>query len=242
MAARRGAVSVEALARRFGVSDMTIRRDLAQLTRSGRLSRTHGGATLSRAGVVEFAFQQKEIRNALQKRAIARAIFDRLEPGMSLSLDTGTTTLELARLLPGRGPLTVLTTSLAVASVLHSAEDLEVVLLGGTMRKRSPDLSGALTEDNLKRFRVDLAVIGADAVLPEGTFTTDVGIAEVTRAMAANAQTVILAADSSKFSAVAFCLCLELAAFDLVVTDDGCPDNVLDWLAEAGRRLHVVTT
>lgn len=226
-------VSVEALAERFGVSVMTIRRDLAHLSRMGKLSRTHGGAVLTRAGVVEFSFQEKENHMALQKRAIAREIVGMVQPGMAISLDTGTTTLEVARAIGAIGRITVLTTSLAIASVLHTNENIELVLLGGTVRKNSPDLSGPLTEENLKRFHVHLAVLGTDAVTSAGAFTTDVGISRITRAMVENADTVVLAVDSSKFMQTAFVRCVPLSEINRLVTDNGCAEEVRAWLEDA---------
>lgn len=237
LAAKGGTVSVEALARQFKVSTMTVRRDLAQLARTGRMARTHGGAVLSRAGVVEFSFQEKETAHAEAKRAIAREVVRRIRPGMTVALDTGTTTLEVARLLANVGELTVLTTSLVIASVLHAESEVQVVLLGGAVRKGSPDLSGPLAEENLGHFRVDLAVIGADAVSPEGTFTADLTIAPITRAIAKSAGTSILVADSSKFAVTAFYQCLPLSAFETIVTDKCCPANVRTWLKSCQTKV-----
>ena len=240
MLAREGEVSVQALARHFGVSVMTIRRDLSHLSRSGRISRTHGGALPSRAGVIEFAYHEKRDRNAAAKQAIARRIADMVEPGTAVSLDTGTTTLEVARALAGMEGITVLTSSLSIAAVLYPSEGIELVLLGGTVRKHSPDLTGELTEDNLTRFRVHLAVLGADAVKPDGIFTTDISIARVSRAMIVSADHVVLAVDSSKFTQTAFVKCTDLDRVDCVVTDEGCTDDVRSWLEKAARDVTYV--
>ena len=240
--AREGEVSVDILATRFGVSVMTIRRDLAHLAHTGRLSRTHGGAVPSRAGVIEFSFHEKENRRALQKRAIASKVAAMISPGMAVALDTGTTTLEIARALSGTSGVTVLTTSLAIASVLYANENIELVLLGGNVRKNSPDLMGPLTEDNLKRFRIHLAVLGADAVTRDGIFTTDIGISRISRAMAGNADNVVLAADSTKFTQTAFVKCVSLQEIDRLVTDDGCSEDIRAWLEEAiGEVIYVST-
>jgi len=237
MAARDGEVSVDALARRFGVSVMTIRRDLTHLAREGKVTRTHGGALPARAGVVELAYEEKARDHAEEKRAIARAVADMVRPGMAVSLDTGTTTLEVARAIAHAGDLTVLTSSLTIASVLRNREGIELVLLGGTVRKNSPDLTGELTEDNVKRFRVHLAVLGADAVKPDGVFTTDARIARVSRAMIVNADRVVLAADSSKFAETAFVKCADLGDLDCVVTDGRCPAKVRRWLERGARAV-----
>ncbi|MCX7804465.1 MAG: DeoR/GlpR family DNA-binding transcription regulator [Planctomycetota bacterium] len=236
---RDGKASVQALARRFRVNAMTIRRDLVALQATGRVARTHGGAMLARTGVVEFAFAEKARRNMEQKKAIAAEIAGLVPPGSTVSLDTGTTTLEAARAIAGIPGLTVLTSSLAIASALYARENVNLVLLGGTVRKNSPDLSGPLTEDNLRKFRVSIAVLGADGASPEGVFTLDEGVARVSRAMIAGAEKTILAADSSKFSAAAFVRFAEWSDIDIVVTDEGAPPSVRGWLEKkAGRVIY----
>ena len=226
-------MSVRAMAERLRVTPATIRRDLDQLAHEGRLVRDHGSAHLSQAGVVEFRFHEKGRKFAAEKRAIGRTVAEMIDGGMTVALDTGTTTLEVARSIADRDGVTVVTTSLAIASVLHSQPGLEVVLLGGVVRKNVPDLTGVLTEENLKRFRVDLAVIGADAVGRDGAFTTDLAVARGTQAMMAGAARSVLAADSGKFAAQALYKFAEVAAFDVVVTDGGLNEDDRAWLAKA---------
>ncbi len=233
---RDGKASVRALARRFRVNAMTIRRDLAALEETGRVARTHGGAMLARTGVVEFAFAEKARRNIEQKRAIAAEIARLVPPGSTVSLDTGTTTLEIARAIAGIPGLTVLTSSLAIASALYARENVNLVLLGGTVRKNSPDLSGPLTEENLRRFRVSLAILGADGASPDGAFTLDESVARVSRAMIAGAEKTILALDSSKFAAAAFVKFAEWSEIGAVVTDAGAPPSVRGWLEKKVRK------
>ena len=238
--AEKGEVSVQDLAQQFGISLITVRRDLAQLAHAGLVNRTHGGAVASRAGVVEFSFQERESRQAAEKRAIGRRIASMVEPGMAVSLDTGTTTLEVARSIAGIGRVTVLTSSLAVASVLHTHEDIEVILLGGRVRKDSPDMDGPITEDNLKRFRVNLAVLAADGVSPDGVFVTTVGIARIAEAVMRGADRKVLAVDSSKFGRTAFMRYAALEEMDVVVTDSGCPAATRSWLEAKTKQVVYV--
>jgi DeoR/GlpR family transcriptional regulator of sugar metabolism len=228
--ARDGEVSVDALAREFDVSNMTIRRDLAKLAESGRLSRFHGGAAPTRAMVVEFSFRERSSIRFTQKRAIAARAAELVSPGMAVSLDTGTTTLEVARALAPKENVTVLTTSLAIASVLHSNPKLELILLGGAVSRSRAELVGPLVEDNLKKFRVHVAFLGADAVTPDGIFTTDVQVARICRAMIANAKRAVLVADSSKFRETAFVQYAPLNEINCVITDSQCPEDVRGWL------------
>jgi len=235
--AGREEVSAAALASRFHVTTMTIWRDLEVLERAKRITRTHGGALLSAPVVAAFAFQARQQCHLAEKAAIGRAAARQVKPGMTIILDTGTTTLEVARALGGIARLKVLTSSLAIASVLLANDALELVLLGGTVSPGSPDLSGALTEDNLAEFRADLAFVGADAMDQHGLYTRNQGIARVSRAMIANAQRTLLVADSSKFGRTAF---VRFAAWDAVdgwVTDDELPADARRWAKKTVRNV-----
>ena len=232
----RGPASVADFASSLHASEITIRRDLAALAARGLLRRTRGGAAPVPSGTAEFVFEQaRQSANLPAKRAIGSAAAERIEPGTSLSLDTGTTTLEVARCLPRSTNLRVLTSSLAIASLLHTREDIELILLGGAVRKGSPDLYGLITERNLRDLRVDLAVIGADAVGPDGLFTTDQRIAQVSRAMIESADAVCLVADASKFAARALIRYAEWDQVTSVVTDTTLGRPNRQWL----RRLNV---
>ncbi|NQU09696.1 DeoR/GlpR transcriptional regulator [bacterium] len=225
------------LARRFGVALMTIRRDLAELAATGQLVRTHGGALLARPGHIEFAFQRRGEAHHREKHAIARAAAALVGPGMTVSLDTGTTTLAIARAIAGVDRLKVLTSSLAIAAALYPHENIELVLLGGIARQGSPDLHGDLTEENLRRFRVQIAFLGADAVSPDGCYTVDAGVARVSRAMIANAIQKVLVADHSKFQNTAFRRFAALNDLDLLITDGGAPPATRRWLSRAVRQV-----
>ena len=216
---------------------MTVRRDLDALAHEGRLVRTHGGAMLSRPGVVEFAFQARgEVRSA-EKRAIAAEAAALVRAGMSVSLDTGTTTLEVARAIAGIGDVRVLTSSLAVASALYAREGVELVLLGGVARKGSPDLQGEITEENLKRFSVDLAFLGADALSEKGLYTTDPAVARVSRAMMESARRRVVVADSSKFDATAFIRYAGWGEVDILITDSGANASARRLLKSSAKRV-----
>lgn len=226
-----GPQSTVDLAERLETSEVTVRRDLTSLAAKGLLRRTRGGAVPVPLSTAEFVFQRaRHTANLNAKRAIARAIAERIEPRQTILLDTGTTTLEVARCLPVSADLRVLTSSLAIASLLHTREDIELVLLGGIVRKGSPDLHGLITERNLRDFRVDLAVIGADAACRDGLFTTDQRIALVSRAMIESGASVLLAADAGKFAARAFVRFAEWQQIRTVVTDASLPARRRKWL------------
>ncbi|MDQ1258074.1 MAG: hypothetical protein QG656_2683 [Candidatus Hydrogenedentes bacterium] len=234
--------SVQELARRFGVSVMTIRRDLLLLEQAGRVTRTHGGAILSKPRIAEFAFVERGERYAEEKRAIARAAAARIEPGHTVALDSGTTTLEVAKTLAGIERLTVLTSSLAIASVLYAHENIETVLLGGTPRRGSPDLTGWLTEQNLRQFHVDHAIVGADGVIRDGAYTSAVDLSRICQAVLASGASSMLVADHSKIGRPSFSRYAGLDAFDLIVTDTGVPRAARRWLDQAAKKVVYART
>jgi DeoR family transcriptional regulator, aga operon transcriptional repressor len=242
-----GEVFVLELASDFDVTPMTIRRDLEAMEEQNALTRTHGGAIFSKQSVAEFAFLERNRTSIEEKRAIARATAAMIEPGMSIVIDTGTTTLEVARALGGIERLQVLTSSLAVASAMHTYSNASVVLLGGDVGKGSPDLSGSLTEDNLRKFRVQLAILGADALDERGLYTTDLGIARVSEAMIDVADDTVLVADSRKFSRTSFVKFADWPQIGHLVTDGDVSGEDRAWLeacvkdlryAEGGRHAH----
>lgn len=236
----KGEVSAQELAARFSVSLASIRRDLLALDRTGHVMRTHGGALLSKPGIVEFAFMERGNVNASEKQAIARAVAARIEPGASVALDSGTTTLEVAKAIAGIPGLRVLTSSLAIASVLYAHDDIETVLLGGTARKGSPDLTGWLTAENLKLFHVDYAIVGADGVTPDGAYTIALDLARVCEDVMAAGTTCVLAADHSKIGRPSFCRYAAIQQFDRIVTDSAVPASERKWLKKLARDVTYV--
>lgn len=235
-----GDVSVSNLSSRFGVSEITIRRDLTFLEQEGHLIRTHGGAVLAKRGVVEFAFAERAKVCAVEKKLIARVAAKLIEPGMAVIFDTGTTTLEVAKLLIGIQNLTVLTSSLAIAGELYAYTNIELVLLGGNVRRGSPDLRGPLTEQNLKQFRANIAIIGTDGASEDGIYTPDLDISKVSQVMIASAQEVVLVTDSSKFGKFSFAKYASWSDIDHVITDSGVPANIRKWLDSAGPQITYI--
>ena len=221
-------VAIDELARRFRVSGMTVRRDLERLESRGDVIRTHGGAALARRLTFEFSFREKQNRNNQHKSRIAAQAAGHVEDGQVVILDTGTTTLEIARRMMGRRNVTVITTSLAIVSALQFAAGVRTVLLGGFLRGGSPDLHGPLTEQNVEMFRADLAFMGADAVDLDGnTYADDLQVVNLDRKMAASAARVLIVADSSKFGGTGMCKIFGSEDYDGIISDAGLGKDVL---------------
>jgi DeoR family fructose operon transcriptional repressor len=232
--------SVQELADHFKVSLMTVRRDLKTLEQGGRLTRTHGGAILSRPGVVEFSFVERGERCAAEKRAIAAAAAAMIKSGSTVALDSGTTTLEVAKAMVGIGGITVLTSSLAIAAELYAHEGVETVLLGGSARRGSPDLTGWLTEENLRRFHVDFAIVGADGITRDGVYTTAIDLARICHSVLASGTTSILVVDHTKVGRPSFSRFAEVKEFDHIISDTGVPAKARRWLNSAAKNVIYV--
>ncbi len=234
-------VSIEKLARKFKVSAMTIRRDLETLESRGDVIRTHGGAALAKRLTFEFAFRDKQNKNQKQKHSIAKQALKHATDGHVIMLDTGTTTLAIARELIGKRKVTIITTSLAIVSELQFAGGIDVVLLGGFLRGGSPDMHGPLTEQNIEQLCADVAFMGADAVDSYGfTYSDDLRVVNLDRKMASNAAKVILVADSSKFGNTAMCRVLKPGDYDLIISDAGIDKKIVRQLAKHKIEVELI--
>lgn len=238
--AANASISISAMAQALGVSEMTIRRDLAELERTLDIRRTHGGAVVAERMVFEFNYRARQREQLAQKRAIAKEAAKLIDPGQRIILDTGTTTLELARQLKDFSELTIITPSLAVASELQFSSGLNVILLGGRLHEGSPDLTGPVTEHCLDLFAADWAFQGAEAIGRDGSvYNVDLQLAQVDRKMRSKARYSCLLADSSKVGATALAKNGTLADFDYFITDDCVPK---DFLRLAEREVGTVIT
>lgn len=234
-------VSIAELAREFGVSEMTIRRDLAALEQQSHIQRTHGGAILTERMILEFDYRERRELNRDAKRAIAAEARKLVKPGDRIILDTGTTTLELASLLRDGENLTVITPSLAVASELQHAAGVEVVLLGGVLRRGSPDLTGPVTEHCLELFSADLAFQGTEGIGLDGSlYNTDLRLARVDRLMRKLASRSCILADTTKVGRTALARSGSLSEVDFLIINAGAPPEVLRRYSKLGPTITTV--
>ncbi|MET8997297.1 DeoR/GlpR family DNA-binding transcription regulator [Amycolatopsis sp. Hca4] len=232
-------VGVAELAEATGASEMTVRRDLDLLAARGVLRRVHGGAVPASPTGVEAPFAARATAGIAAKRAIAAAAAELIRDGETVVLDSGTTALELARLLRGR-PVTVMPLSLHAARELAEAPGVRLLLPGGEARPGEQALAGPLTLASLRALRFDVAVlspcgIGADS----GLTAFDLDDAEVKRTALDVAARAIVLADGAKWGRPALaCVCPADRA-DVVITDPGAPEDQRAALTERGVLVHV---
>jgi DeoR family glycerol-3-phosphate regulon repressor len=210
--------TVEGLARRFGVSTQTIRRDIIALTARGLLQRFHGGA--GPAGAVRLGHAEKAERHRDAKQRIGAAVAAEIGAGAAVFLDVGTTAEAVASALAGRGDLRVFTNNMQAALRLAGPEDPPVRVLGGTLRGADGSLVGGEAVLALTGLSLDVAVIacsGFDAAGAPSDF--DVEKIAMKRAAIAAARRVLLVADASKFGRVALERIAPPRAFAALVSD-----------------------
>jgi DeoR/GlpR family transcriptional regulator of sugar metabolism len=226
-----GTVTVTELVDRFGVSPMTVHRHLTELERQGVVRRFRGGASAQPSGVFESNVLYRMSAMQKEKAAIARHAMSLIEPGMSLLLDEGTTTLALARLLADFAPLTVITNYLATIKVVSEMSDMRLIGLGGEYLRTHDSFVGVQCIENARSLRPDLAILSTSAIGDGQAFHQEQEIVLVKRAMMDSATHRVLLVDHAKLSTVALHRFASLDEFDLVVTDDGASPEQLEDLA-----------
>lgn len=218
---------VEALADMFDVSTVTVRADLSTLEAAGLVVRLRGAVRLSKSADVELAFAERRRTNGAAKARIGEAAAAFVQEGDAIILDAGTTTLEIAHNLKEREQLTVLTNGLDIAMELAHMPGMEIVMLGGFIRKSALSFSGREAEMSLALHRVQRLFLGVDAFDIEAGLTTDhEGEARLNRAMLDAAAEVVVVADSSKMGRRALNLVTPISQIDYLITDTGLPDEI----------------
>lgn len=219
LARRTGSVAVEALAAELAVTPQTVRRDLNQLAGRALLSRVHGGAVVT-SGVDNLDREARRHVAAEAKAAIGVAAAALVPDGASLLINIGTTAEAIARALKARRHLLVVTNNLNVADILAGRPTIEVLVAGGRVRAADRAVVGALATDFIRGFKVDFALIGCSAIDTDGALLDfDVEEVRVSQTVIAQARTVILAADATKFGRAAPVRIAGLEAVDHLVTD-----------------------
>jgi DeoR/GlpR family transcriptional regulator of sugar metabolism len=227
---------VEDLCRQLKVSAATVRRDLDELERNGAIRRVHGGAVSVESRLEESVFEDKTALAVREKRRIAEAALQFVEPGETIYLDGGSTVLELARLLRDRTNLTVVTNSLHAAYEL-AGRGPRLIVIGGELRRLSQTLVGPLTRLLLQELHLDKAFMGTIGFAArEGLTTTDPSEAFTKKAVMGQSRRVIVLADSSKAGKVSFASAGRWEDIHVLITD-----TKLDFAKDlAGRGIKIV--
>ena len=238
-----GGVRVSELASEYGVSDMTIRRDLEALADRGLLAKVHGGATtVSPGSAHEPGFAAKSVRQRGEKTAIAMRAAALVSPGDAIALSAGTTTAELAQRLVDVPSLTVVTNSIPVADVFYRGgrPDQTVVLTGGT-RTPSEALVGPVAVAAIGSLHLDLLFLGVHGMSERAGYTTpNLMEADANRALVEASESLVVLADSTKWGTVGISSIVPLSRADVLITDSGLDEDARILLSETVPDLVVV--
>lgn len=226
------AADVAHLAGTFAVSPATIRRDLQHLEEDGLITRTHGGAITPASTAFEPLYVQKTQERWIEKTAIAERAAAFVDDGDVVVLDSGSTTLALAKRLKHVRDLTIIATDLKIALELADVPGFNVIVVGGQVRPGLYSVVGSMAEHVLSQFHANHAFIGADAIdLAMGISNATMVEVDVKRRVVQAATHVTLIADHTKFERTSLVKVADLGAFDAIVTDTGIDATTVERFA-----------
>ncbi|GAB2844331.1 DeoR/GlpR family DNA-binding transcription regulator [Streptomyces deserti] len=239
-----GSATAAELAERFGVSLMTIHRDLDELERQGIVRKFRGGVTAQPSGVFESNVQYRLKTMRREKAAVAEQALRLIEPGMAIMLDDSTSTLEIARglRLGEITPLTVVTNFLEAINLLADQRGIHLMALGGDYDPLHSSFLGVSCVEAIEQLRVDVCFASTSALHGGYAYHQEQHIVSVKRAMLDSAARNILLIDHTKLGRVALHRVVPLSRFDLLLVDDGASAEALRDLDEHKVRYEVCAT
>jgi DeoR family transcriptional regulator of aga operon len=236
-----GQVFVHELSEDFGVSEVTIRNDLEMFESKGLLIRSRGGAMKMENTVgMDFRLSDKDKMNFSEKIRIGKKAAQLINPGETIILDSGTTTMEVAKNLNSNKSINVITNALNIANELIKYPEINIIVPGGTLRKNSHSLVGPLAEKSMRNFYVDKVFLGVDGFdTIEGAFTPNIEEASLNQIMIEIAKEVIIVADSSKFKRRSLAFICPPKKIDIVITDSKISLEDQKWLNDQNIQLII---
>lgn len=239
--AKKGEVHVAELSKLFHVSEVTIRNDLDQLEQKNTLIRARGGAIKMDPGVaIDQRLDDKSKINYAAKSAIGMRAVQLISESDTIMIDSGSTTAELVKHLPQFQDLTVITNALNIANLIGNRNNINMIMLGGYLRKKSLSLVGPLAEKNLRLFNVDKVFLGVDGFdTRHGIYTPNVEEARLNELMIEISKEVIVLVDSSKFKKRSLALICPTQQIHKVVTDAGISADDRKRLVDAGVEVII---
>lgn len=239
---KRRSVSVQQLSEHFGVSPMTIRRDLRALEKKNQVTRIHGGVTISN-GVPGIPEEKRAVMNIAQKSAIGEVAVRLVQDGQTIFVDAGTTTLELVNRLKDFRGLTVVTNSVKVLYTLAASPGINLIGVGGAVYGGAWSFIGPLAESGIRRFHSDLAFLGITSLsLNHGLTEINYFEGDVKNQIIKQSQRIVVLADSSKFEKVSPHSVVPLSEVDTIITDDQLPEELALAYRKAGIELMIAKT
>lgn len=230
------------LSRRFEISLSTVRRSLNELESRGLIRRHHGGASWVEAEEIPggYDFITQDDRQSVEKHALATWVGERIEPGMTVMLDGGTTTYAVARQLVGKR-IIVVTNSLPIAALLNEVSSSETIVTGGTVYNRLGVLCGPICENSLAEMHADLAVLSGAGITEEGVWNSNSMVVASQKRMLRAADRTLFALDHTKFGKRALTLTCPFSPKMTVLTTAQPELRIARAMKAAGTECEVVT-
>jgi DeoR family transcriptional regulator of aga operon len=239
---KEGYVKVVDLSKHLGVSAVTIRKDLTELENKKMLFRSHGSVSLFSSLISDDRhIDEKEKIMVDEKLRIAESANRLLERNDRIIIASGTTVLAFANKINFTEPLTVITASVKISLSLCYRQNIEVIQLGGSMRKSSASVIGPDAENFLNELTCNKLFIGIDGLdMDFGLTTSNIGEAHLNQVMIRAAQKVIVLADSSKFGKRGFGKICNLSQVHQIITDANAPANAVQMIRDKGIEVTLV--
>ncbi|MCF6296862.1 MAG: DeoR/GlpR family DNA-binding transcription regulator [Flavobacteriaceae bacterium] len=236
-----GKVNVSDLSKMFHVSEVTIRNDLAQLEKKNILIRARGGALKIDPVGIDYHISEKDKINIKAKQLIGSKAAEYVKDGDTIMIDSGTTAMELVRNLGEKSELTVITNALNIANQLSKNTEINIIILGGFLRKKSFSLVGAPAEKSLRNYFCDKLFLGVDGLdIDYGLSTPNIEEANLNSTMIEMSNQVIVLADSSKIYKRSLAFICPLSKIDILITDSDITNEQKTALESIGIKVIIV--
>lgn len=236
-----GYVKVQELSQKLEVSEVTIRKDLKYLESKKLLYRNHGSASSLSSIITDKHIDVKEKMQTEEKIRIAKAASNLLEPNDKIIIASGTTLFAFANEINAEKNITVITSSVKVSLTLCYNPNLDIIQLGGSMRKNSVSVIGHYAENILESLSCNKLFLGVDGIdLDYGLTTSDMSEARINQEMIDAAQKIIVLTDSSKFGKRGFCKICDINKIHHIITDTNAPAHIIDLIRERDIEVTLV--
>jgi DeoR/GlpR family transcriptional regulator of sugar metabolism len=237
-----GTMRIEDLTDKFGISLMTVHRDLDELVSLGLLRKTRGIVSAAPTNLIESSDIYRSSRQVAEKRAIAQKAMEFIEPGQAVFLDDSTTVWQMVHLLEQKAPLTVLTNSLLMINELKEVREIALIALGGQFFNWCNAFMGRMTRSQIAEVRADTFFVSMSAIANDVVYHQSPEMVETKRAMMASSERSILLADHTKFDQRALHSFASLTEFDTVIVDDNTAPEHIERMRDKGINVEIAKT
>lgn len=235
-----GDTQIKELAARYGVSLMTIHRDLTTLQDQGLIRRIRGTVSAEKSLVFESSYLFRSRQHVEEKQRLAKAAIEHIEPGNAIIWDDSSTTYQVCDYIDTVTPVTVITNALPVINRLHNTPDIELIAVGGKYNRSYGGFFGLATENAFRSFHVDVALLSTTTIQGLSMYTQDEQVVRAKRAMIDIATKKILLVDSSKFHFTALNYVADLTVFDTVLLPRETEKELTDRMINGGVSVQLV--